>query len=65
MARRCDICGKGPVSGNNVSHSHRKTRRVWKPNLHKVKKVVNGKIVHLNVCTKCLKKLDELMPLPK
>lgn len=65
MARRCDICGKGPVSGNRISHSHRKTRRVWKPNLHKIKKIIDGKIVHLNVCTKCLKKLDEFMPLPK
>ncbi|HDK00004.1 MAG TPA: 50S ribosomal protein L28 [Firmicutes bacterium] len=62
MARRCDICGKGPMSGNNVSHSHRKTRRRWKPNLHKVKRVVNGKKVTLYVCTKCLKKIDELLP---
>lgn len=62
MARRCDICGKGPMTGNNVSHSHRKTRRRWKPNLHKVRKVVNGKKVTLYVCKKCLKKIDELLP---
>lgn len=61
MARRCDICGKGPMSGNSVSHSNRKTRRVWRPNLHKVTKKVNGKLVKLNVCSKCYKKIDELI----
>lgn len=65
MARRCDICGKGPVTGNNVSHSHRKTKRVFRPNLHKIRKVVNGKVIRLRVCSKCLKKIDELMPLQK
>ena len=34
MAQRCEICGKGPMSGNNVSHAHNKTRRRFLPNLH-------------------------------
>ena len=34
MAKRCEICGKGPVVGRNVSHAHNKTRRRFLPNLH-------------------------------
>ena len=33
MASVCEVCGKGPMSGNNVSHSHVKTKRKWKPNI--------------------------------
>ena len=36
MARVCSICGKGTMSGNKVSHSHRKTRRTWGANIHKI-----------------------------
>ncbi len=52
---KCDICGKGPMTGNNVSHSHLKTRRVWQPNIKRVKINVKNKIRKANVCTKCLK----------
>ena len=38
----CSVCGKGVSFGHNVSHSNRKTNRVWKPNIRKVKAVVNG-----------------------
>ncbi|MDY6795957.1 MAG: 50S ribosomal protein L28 [Actinomycetota bacterium] len=55
MSKICDICGKKPSFGNNVSHSHRKTRRRWNPNIQKVRAVVDGKPVRLNVCTKCMK----------
>ncbi len=55
MARRCDICGKGTVAGNNVSHAHNKTRRVWKPNIVKVKALVGGSKKSLRVCTSCLR----------
>ncbi len=55
MSRKCDICGKGPVSGHNVSHAHNKTKRVWKPNLVKVKTVVDGKTKTIKVCTRCLR----------
>ncbi|MGB9731831.1 MULTISPECIES: 50S ribosomal protein L28 [Calditerrivibrio] len=56
MARRCDICGKGPMFGHNISHAHNVTRRVFYPNLHKVK-VLNpdGTVARIKVCTKCLK----------
>jgi len=55
MAKRCDICGKGPVTGNNVSHSHRKTRRRWLPNLQRVRVMYEGQVRRLRVCTQCLK----------
>ena len=55
MAQRCDICGKGPLFGNRVSHAHNLSRRVWQPNLQSVRAVVDGKPVRLRVCTNCLK----------
>ncbi|HOV37176.1 MAG TPA: 50S ribosomal protein L28 [Spirochaetales bacterium] len=55
MARRCDICGKGTISGNNISHAKNATRRVWKPNLVKVRTMVGKTRTTLKVCTRCLK----------
>jgi len=55
MAKRCEICGKGPVTGNNVSHSHRMTRRRWLPNLQRVRVMYEGQVRRLRVCTQCLK----------
>ena len=55
MARTCGICGKATVSGNNVSHAHNKTRRTWKPNLHKVRTLVGKSHKTLRVCTRCLR----------
>jgi len=55
MAKRCDICGKGPVAGNNVSHSHKKSRRRWLPNLQRVHVLHEGQNTHLKVCTSCIK----------
>ncbi|MBU0551874.1 50S ribosomal protein L28 [Myxococcota bacterium] len=55
MARRCEICGKGRQVGHKVSHSNIKTKKVWLPNLHKVKAVVDGSNVRLSVCTRCLR----------
>ena len=52
---KCDICGKGAHFGNNVSHSNRKTNRIWKPNIKRVKCKVNGAPRRLHVCTNCLK----------
>ena len=52
---RCDVCGKGPLSGNNVSHSNKKTKTRWQPNVQKMKVLYNGKIERLWVCTSCLK----------
>lgn len=55
MAAVCDICGKGPGFGMSVSHSHRRIKRRFNPNIQRVRAVVNGTPKHLNVCTKCIK----------
>jgi large subunit ribosomal protein L28 len=55
MARACDICGKGPVYGNQISHAHNVTKRRWNPNLRKVHAVVNGGRKTLRVCTACIR----------
>jgi len=55
MARVCDICGKKPVSGNNISHANNRTRRRWMPNLQEVRANVNGRTRKMTVCTNCLK----------
>jgi large subunit ribosomal protein L28 len=55
MANVCEVCGKGEQSGFNVSHSHLKTKRSWKPNIQRVKAVVNGEVKKINTCTRCLR----------
>ncbi|HPZ10111.1 MAG TPA: 50S ribosomal protein L28 [Candidatus Eremiobacteraeota bacterium] len=55
MSRVCEICKRGPQSGNNVSHSERKTRRKWHMNLQSVKAQVPGRRKKIKVCTRCLK----------
>ena len=55
MARKCDICGKATVTGNKVSHSNNRTRRTWKPNIHKVRTMVGKSKTTLKVCTRCLR----------
>ena len=55
MSSVCDICGKKPGFGNNISHSHRLTRRRWNPNIQRMRVMVKGTVKRLNVCTKCLK----------
>ncbi|MBR6529079.1 MAG: 50S ribosomal protein L28, partial [Firmicutes bacterium] len=54
MSRKCEICGKGQTSGNNVSHSMRHTRRKWNANIQTVRIAEeNGTVRRANVCTKC------------
>lgn len=55
MAKRCEICGKGPAVGRNVSHAHNVTRRRFEANIQRVKAVVNGGIRRIRVCTRCLR----------
>ncbi|HYZ92310.1 MAG TPA: 50S ribosomal protein L28 [Actinomycetota bacterium] len=55
MSAKCDICGKGPSTGFNVSHSHRKTKRRWLPNLRSMKVAHNGGVRRVKVCSSCLK----------
>ena len=53
MAQVCDICGKGPQFGNNISHAHNVTKRRWNVNLRTVRAVVNGASKRVRVCTTC------------
>ncbi len=55
VSRICDVCGKKPSFGFNISHSHHKTKRRWNPNIQKVRVTENGTTERKNVCTKCLK----------
>jgi len=55
MARACNICGKKASVGNAISHAHNLSKRKWQPNLRRVRAVVNGRVTHLMVCTKCIK----------
>ena len=55
MSKVCEICGKAPSAGRNVSPSHRVTNRTFRPNIQKVTIKLNGKVKRANVCTKCLK----------
>jgi large subunit ribosomal protein L28 len=55
MAKKCDICGKQPSFGRNVSHAHNVTSRRFMPNLQRVHAVIQGKPMRISVCTSCLK----------
>ena len=59
MSRVCNICGKGQASGNNVSHSNRKTRRTFKVNVQKISYVEDGKEMNGYVCARCIKTLKK------
>ncbi|MGI6463736.1 MAG: 50S ribosomal protein L28 [Clostridiales bacterium] len=52
---KCLYCGKAVTFGNNVSHSHRRSNRAVKPNIKRVKAVVNGSPKRVYTCTRCLK----------
>lgn len=52
---KCFNCGKGILYGNNVSHSKRRTKRIFKPNLHEVRILVAGNRKKVRLCTKCLR----------
>lgn len=56
MSKVCDCCGRGPATGNAVSHSHRKTRRRWLLNLHSVRVDLGvGETRKLRICSRCLR----------
>jgi large subunit ribosomal protein L28 len=55
MARVCEICGKKPMVGSNVSHAHNVTKRRFNPNLQRVRTLQEGKLKKLMVCTTCIK----------
>ena len=55
MAKRCAICDKGTVAGHSISHAHNVSNRTWKPNLQRLRAVVDGAIRRIWVCTRCLR----------
>lgn len=55
MARKCEVCGKGPQYGHNVSHSKVRTNRRFLPNLQIGTVNVGGRTVKAKVCTRCLR----------
>ena len=55
MASVCEVCGKAPIFGKRLSHSHRRTNRRWNPNVQRVRALVDGRAHLLHVCTSCIK----------
>lgn len=55
MAAVCEVCGKHPSWGMSVSHSHRRTKRRWNPNIQRVRAVVDGAPKRVQACTGCIK----------
>lgn len=55
MAKFCEVCNKGIMSGNKVSHSNRKSKRKWAPNVRRVTALIDGSPKKLYVCTRCLR----------
>ena len=55
MSKICEICGKKPMVGNNVSHAHNVTKRRFNPNLQRVRTISNGSVKKMSVCTNCIK----------
>lgn len=51
----CEICGRGRQVGSNVSHANNRTKKVWKPNIQRVRAFVNGGIKRIRVCTRCIR----------
>ncbi len=55
MALRCEVCGKGPVAGKSISHSHKTTNRRFLPNVHAMKVISNGTTRRIKVCSRCVR----------
>jgi large subunit ribosomal protein L28 len=55
MARKCEVCGKGPLFGKQVSHAHNVSSRRWNPNLQRVRVLLGGRVKRMYVCTRCIK----------
>ncbi len=52
---KCFVCGKQRMAGQNVSHANNVTKRLFKPNVHNVRALVNGRAKQITVCTRCLR----------
>ncbi len=57
---KCEICGKTPIFGENVSHSKQHTNRRLTPNIHPATLIVNGKPKQMNLCTRCIRTQNKI-----
>jgi large subunit ribosomal protein L28 len=55
MARVCELCGKHPSAGKNVSHANNRTRRRFLPNLKVVRAQLGAAVRRIRVCTRCIR----------
>lgn len=55
MARSCDVCGKKPVHGNQISHAHNVSSRVWYPNVQRVRAIIGKTHRRIRACTRCIR----------
>ena len=67
MAATCEVCGKKQSFGMSVSHSHRRTKRRWNPNIQRVRAVVGGSTRRIDVCTSCIRagKVKKAVRIPR
>lgn len=56
---KCEVCGKAPSFGHNVSHSKRRTNRMWRPNIQKATVPVDGRRKQIDICTRCLRTMHK------
>ena len=55
----CEVCGKGPQFGQNVSHSNRRTKRQFRPNIQRVQVFEDGRLVSKAMCTRCIRTMGK------
>lgn len=55
MSKVCELCGKKPMVGNNVSHAHNVNKRRFSPNIQRVRALHNGSVKKIMVCTSCIR----------
>jgi large subunit ribosomal protein L28 len=55
MAAVCELCGKKPSFGMSLSHSHRRNKRRWNPNVQRKRVLVDGVARRVHVCTSCIR----------
>lgn len=58
---KCANCGKGVMYGHNVSHAKNRTNRIFAPNLHPARVVIDGVLKRVKLCVKCLRMLKKKM----
>jgi large subunit ribosomal protein L28 len=59
VAGKCEVCGKGPGFGHHVSHSNRKTNRMFRANIQRATIQVEGQPKKVNICTRCLRTITK------